>query len=121
LDDCIIIIIFAISFDDAVIVNKGVRAMKRTQKIGSFHVEIYPSTRSGKVLWTAYLPEQPNARAEANTYDAALYALSGQWIALEAAYLAAGQPVPTRKRRRGNKRILDTIDWLAKQEITPIF
>jgi hypothetical protein len=95
--------------------------MKKALRIDGFAVEIFPTVRRGCTSWTAWLQEYPSARAEAGGYDEALKALAARWDEIKAAHRTAGQPIPTPARRRGNKRILDTIRRLGERKTSPIF
>jgi len=95
--------------------------MKKALRIDGFTVEIFPTVRRGCTSWTAWLQEQPSARAEAGGYEDALAALRTKWDEIKAAYRDANLPVPTPARRRGNKRILDTIRKLGEREGATIF
>lgn len=95
--------------------------MSKAPKIDGFSVEVIPTFRRGSTVWAAWLTEQPTAKAEGGGYDEALKALTARWDEIKAAHRAAGQPIPTPARRRGNKRILDTIRRLGERKTVPIF
>lgn len=100
---------------DSVITFEGAE-MKKSQRIDGFAVEIYPSAHADRVSWVAYLDEQPMVRVVAASYDEALKALSARWEETQAAYRDAGLSVPAPPRRRGSKRILDTIRRLGERK-----
>ena len=92
--------------------------MKKVTRMDGFAIEVFPSMRPGVVHWCARLAEHPSVHAGAENHEDAIKALAVQWEATKMAYRNSGLPVPTPQRRRGNKRILDTIHRLSKQEIT---
>ncbi len=95
--------------------------MSKAPKIDGFTIEALPSFRRGSTVWAAWLTEQPTVRAEGIGYDEALKALATRWEEIKAAHRAAGQPIPMPARRRGNKRILDTIRRLGERKTEPIY
>jgi len=95
--------------------------MSKAPRIDGFTIEALPSFRRGSTVWTAWFTEQPTVRAQGGGYDEALTALATRWQEIKAAHRAAGQPIPTPARRRGNKRILDTIRRLEELKTSPIY
>lgn len=95
--------------------------MRTSQKIGGFTVEAFSLVDGSRVQWSVRLSDLPYVRAVGPSLPGARQALADQWKKTADAFRAAGQPVPTPKRSRGNKRILDTIRTLGESKSEPIF
>ncbi|BAP88937.1 HicB family protein [Burkholderiales bacterium GJ-E10] len=102
--------------------------MRKTKKIGDFHVEAIPHARQGRVEWSAWLIDLPFVHARRPTLDEARWALAVEWDRVANAYREAGEPVPTPRSRagtvprtRGNQRILATLRRLTECKTEPIF
>jgi predicted RNase H-like HicB family nuclease len=95
--------------------------MRKTQKIGGFAVEALPYTRGNQTEWSVWLADLPHVRESAVTLSEARKALTERWEKMVAAYRAAGESVPRPIRRRGNRRILDTIQELGERRGSSVF
>lgn len=87
--------------------------MRKSQKIGGFAVEAMPVGSGHQIEWSVWLSDLPYVRASAPSLADAKKALKERWEKLVAAHRSAGEPVPRPIRRRGNRRILDTINKLG--------
>ena len=95
--------------------------MKKTGKIAGFTVEAFPHVNGTQVEWSIQFSDLPYVRAVGASLPEARQALTIKWQNTTDAFKAAGLPVPTPKRPRGNKRILDTIRRLGVRRTNPIF
>jgi predicted RNase H-like HicB family nuclease len=95
--------------------------MRKTEKIAGFTVEAFPHVNGTQVEWSIQFSDLPSVRAVGASLPEARQALTIKWQKTAEAFKAAGLPVPTPKRPRGNKRILDTIRRLGERKTNPIF
>lgn len=87
--------------------------MRKTQKIDGFTVEAIPAISGDQVEWTTWLSDLPYVRVTSSDLADARRKLELRWQQVAQAFRAAGEPVPRPIRRRGNRRILDTIKRLG--------
>lgn len=95
--------------------------MRKTEKIGGFTVEAFPHVDGEHVQWTIRFIDLPHVWSAGVSLPEAKQALAIKWQRTADAFKAAGLPVPTPKRPRGNKRVLDTIRRLGERKWDPIF
>ena len=95
--------------------------MRKSQKIGGFSVEAMPVGSGSQIEWSVWLSDLPYVRVSAPSLADAKKALDERWKQLVAAYRSAGEPVPRPIRRRGNRRILDTINKIGSLRCGQIF
>ncbi|HCF3624726.1 TPA: hypothetical protein NID04_000137 [Pseudomonas aeruginosa] len=95
--------------------------MRKSQKIGGFSVEAMPVGSGSQIEWSVWLSDLPYVRASAPSLADAKKALEERWKQLVAAYRSAGEPVPRPIRRRGNRRILDTLRKLGARRGSSVF
>ncbi|MEG3060220.1 MAG: hypothetical protein RR857_04795 [Comamonas sp.] len=88
--------------------------MRKSKKIGGFAVDAMPVGSGHQIEWSVWLSDLPYVRASAPDLADAKKALEERWKQIAAAYRSAGEPVPRPIRRRGNRRILDTINKLGR-------
>lgn len=95
--------------------------MRKSQKIGGFAVEAMPVGSGHQIEWSVWLSDLPYVRASAPELADAKRVLVERWKQLVAAYRSAGEPVPRPVRRRGNRRILDTLRKLGSKRDSAMF
>ena len=95
--------------------------MRKIKKIGGFAVEAMPVGSGHQIEWSVWLADLPYVRASAPDLAEAKKALEERWNQHVAAYRSAGEPVPHPVRRRGNRRILDTLRQLGSKRDCAIF
>lgn len=95
--------------------------MRKSQKIGGFSVEAMPVGSGSQIECSVWLSDLPYVRASAPSLADAKKALEERWKQLVAAYRSAGEPVPRPIRRRGNRRILDTLRKLSARRGSSVF
>lgn len=95
--------------------------MRKNQKIGGFMVESMPVDSGSQIEWSVWLSDLPYVRASASGLADARKVLEERWKQLVAAHHAAGEKVPRPIRRRGNRRILDTLNRLEARRSGNIF
>ena len=95
--------------------------MRKSQKIGGFAVEAMLVGSGSQIEWSVWLSDLPYVRASAPSLADAKMALEERWKQLVAAYRSAGEPVPHPIRRRGNRRILDTLRKLGARRGSSVF
>lgn len=95
--------------------------MRKSQKIGGFSVEAMPVGSGSQIEWAVWLSDLPYVRASAPSLADAKKALEERWKQLVTAYRSAGESVPRPIRRRGNRRILDTLRKLGARRGSSVF
>lgn len=95
--------------------------MRKSQKIGGFSVEAMQVGSGSQIEWSVWLFDLAYVRASAPSLADAKKALEERWTQLVAAYRSAGEPVPRPIRRRGNRRILDTLRKLGARRGSSVF
>ena len=95
--------------------------MRKSQKVGGFAVEAMPVGSGHQIEWSVWLSDLPYVRASAPDLADAKKALEERWKQLVAAYRSAGEPVQRPVRRRGNRRILDTLCKLGTRRGSSVF
>lgn len=95
--------------------------MRKSEKIVGFTIEAFPHVTGTQIEWSIQFSDLPSVRAVGASLPEARQALTIKWQKTAEAFKAAGLLVPTPKRPRGNKRILDTIRRLGERETNPIF
>jgi predicted RNase H-like HicB family nuclease len=95
--------------------------MRNPEKVGGFTVEAFPHVDGEQVQWMVRFIDLPHVWSAGGSLTEARRTLAIKWQRTADAFKAAGLPVPTPKRPRGNKRILDTIRRLGERKSEPIF